>query len=408
LIEIRTQQDFDTIFATGTSMPSNELIRIFPLEGGGEYVTEGFEITKSNVIVEGINKPKIKQSTESTTKDILYIHGTSDTESNVLENIIIRGLHFIGDKDHAGGATGQHGIFIENCGFAQTTGLTTGDYSRYDSTTMGYTKTNKIGVRVDNCVVEDCKQYGVYLNVSKNCKLVNNTVQNTLYGIRLNSSSNNTITGNTVQNNGADGIYLYSASSNNTVTGNTIQNNNRGIILSSASNNTITDNIVQNNNNFGIYLGSSSNNTVAGNTIQNNIYGIYSDYSTNNTIAGNTVQNNNYGGFSLYYLSNNTITSNTVQNNNGDGIYLYSSSDNTITGNTIQNNSGNGIQLNGASKNCIINNIIHQNTNKGIVLFSTNNSYNNLYGNISQENTDGNYSSDGGTGNQMWANMNIY
>jgi parallel beta-helix repeat protein len=415
LIEIRTQQDFDTIFATGTSMPSNELIRIFPLEGGGEYVTEGLEITKSNVIVEGINKPKIKQSTESTTKDILYIHGTSDTESNVLENIIIRGLHFIGDKDHAGGATGQHGIFIENCGFAQTTGLTTGDYSRYDSTTMGYTKTNKIGVRVDNCVVEDCKQYGVYLNVSKNCKLVNNTVQNNVGdGVHFASAYNNTIIGNIIQYNDGygGGIYL-NTSSNNIITKNTVQNNGTsasGISLSSSSNNTISGNTVQNNSGRGINLISSSNSTITGNTVQNSSsIGVYLQSSASNTITGNTVQNNNSYGIYLNASSNNTVTSNTVQNNNGYGILLqYSTHNNTVSGNTVQNNSNQGIYLYNASKNCITNNIVYQNNNKGIELSGTNSTYNNLYGNISQENTGGNYSSDGGTGNQMWANMNIY
>jgi parallel beta-helix repeat protein len=410
LIEIRTQQDFDTIFATGTSMPSNELIRIFPLEGGGEYITEGLEITKSNVIVEGINKPKIKQSTESTTKDILYIHGTSDTESNVRENIIIRGLHFIGDKDHAGGATGRYGIYVENCGFAQTTGLTSGTYSRYDSTTVGNTKTNKIGVKIQNCIVEDCITHGINLTISKNCILTCNTVQNnSSIGIYLQSSSNNTITGNTVQNNSSQGIYLYS-SANNTITGNTVQNNSSyGIYLNSSSNNTITGNTVQNNGNLGIYLQSSSNNTITGNTVQNNKYGINLSSSANNTITGNTVQNNESRGINLSSsANNNTITGNTVQNNS-QGITLgFSANNNTITGNTVQNNNSYGIILESSNMNCIANNNIYQNGSYGIQLSSTGNTYNNIYGNISQQNTSGNYNSGGGTGNQIWANMNIY
>ncbi|HZJ98445.1 MAG TPA: right-handed parallel beta-helix repeat-containing protein, partial [Tissierellaceae bacterium] len=178
----------------------------------------------------------------------------------------------IGDKEHEGGQTGQHGIFIENCGFAQTTGLTSGTYSRYDSSTVGIDKLNKIGVCIENCIIEDCLQYG----------------------IRLNTSSNNTITGNTVQNNSSEGIRLSPS-------------------------------------------------------------------------------------------SNNTITGNTIQNNGSQGIYLTSS-----------------------SRNCITNNIVYQNNDVGIQLNSTGNDYNNIYGNISQSNTGGNYSSGGGTGNQIWADMNIY
>ena len=357
MIEIKTQQEFDTIFATGTSMPSNELIRIFPLEGGGEYITEGIEITKSNVIIEGVAKPKIKQVTELTTKDLLYVYGTSSAEADVLENIIIRGLHLIGAKNQDGGARGRYGINCYYVGFAQTTGLTTGDYSRYDPTTVGNTMVNKIGVRIENCVVEDCRSYGVCLSTSRNCKLVNNTVQNNSYqGIYLYSSSNNnTITGNTVQNNSGYGIYL-SSSSNNTITGNTVQNNSsHGInLISSSRNNTITGNTIQNNGSYGINLSSSSNNTITGNTVQNNsIYVIMLSSSNNNTITGNTIQNNSYGIRLHSSSNNNTITGNTVQNNGSIGINLTSSSNNTITGNISRANNDTNMQTVSSNYNLI-------------------------------------------------------
>jgi len=205
-------------------------------------------------------------------------------------------------------------------------------------------------------------------------------------GIFLNLSSDNTITDNTCNNNN-NSIFLYS-SSNNTITGNTCNNNNNGIRLYSSSNNTITGNTCNNNNSYGIFLKSSSNNTITGNTCNNNnSYGIYLDSSnSNNTVTGNTCNNNNNSIF-LYSSSNNTVTDNTC-NNNYSSIHLYSSSNNTVTGNTCNNNYY-GIRLNSSSNNTITGNTCNNNNSYGIFLKSSSN--NTITGNTCNNNSYGIY-----------------
>ena len=284
MIEIKTQTQFDTMKAGLISSPvtyQKQTILIYPISGGYQ-ITSALKIQNSSLKIVGVNKPIIKLTSTGTDEivdSVISVIGASGSE---LEKVIIKGLHLTGNGKSS--SHGAHGINIQYCGKAPTTGLTTGT-SRYDSATVGNTIVNKIGVRIEDCVVEETRLYGIYLN----------------------SSSNNTITANTVQNNNGYGIRLYSSSNNNTITANTVQNNNGyGIYLNSSSNNTITTNTVQNNNSYGICLNSSSNNTITTNTVQNNnSYGIYLSSSSNNIIGSNEVLNNLATGVYLYGTANN-------------------------------------------------------------------------------------------------------
>lgn len=371
MIEIRTQQEFDNIIS---NLPQNELIRIWWKET--PYVlNRPLEITKSFINIEGygIRKPVI-QFTGNTTveKGVIDIRGTSTT---VLEQIQLKNLHIVGKKTTT---ADLHGIYAEYVGFAQTTGLADGGY---DSTTVGSGKENKIGVRVLDCIIEECKNRGIYFRYS----------------------FNNLVTRNTIQNNNSFGIYLYN-SSHSTVAGNTMQDGNgNGMYLNSSSNNNIiAENIIQNNiNGSGIYLGGySSNNIVTANTIQNNTNGIkLSSPSYSNTITGNIIQNTRGDGLSLSRSLRNTIMGNIIQNNVNNGIVLSNSSDdNTITANEIRGNGEIGIYIKDSRQCAIFSNIIMEHTSKdtGIGIYLQTTSKCTAVGNVALDNNLADYVFDTG------------
>ena len=320
---------------------------IIYLEEGPHVVDKSILVGRSNVSLVGVsNKTVLQNNAILGSTGVVRFIGTSD---NPITNIVFEG--FVVDGNMTASKT-SHGLELQYTGIGFTNTNNT-----YNSNINGSGYQNKVGVRIEDCIIKNNANNGIYLN----------------------SSSNNTVTANTVQNNTNYGIYLQSSSNNNAITANTVQNNaNNGIYLYSSSNNTVTANTVQNNNSYGIYLNASSN----------------------NTITANTVQNNTNVGIYLYSSSNNTITANTVQNNNGRGIYLYSSSNNnTVTANTVQNNSNVGIYSNSSSNNIIGSNEVLNNFATGIYLYSTANNYNNILSNISLGNTTSNLTIDGGTGN---------
>ncbi|MDY6959404.1 MAG: NosD domain-containing protein, partial [Halobacteriota archaeon] len=107
---------------------------------------------------------------------------------------------------------------------------------------------------------------GIHLNNADHCNISLNNASGNFYGIYLELSTNNTLTNNTANSNGYYGIHLVS-SSDNTLTNNTANlNNDLGIFLYSSSDNTLTNNTANSNGYYGIYLVSSSNNILTGNT----------------------------------------------------------------------------------------------------------------------------------------------
>lgn len=118
-------------------------------------------------------------------------------------------------------------------------------------------------------------------SASSNSIRNNTVIKNDWYGISLSESSNlNDIAYNNASNNNDAGIYL-DGSRNNRLLGNRAMDNSKGIYLSYDSN----DNILEENylcqNEKGLYLANhASNNTIVGNTAQENGYGIYLTFSS--------------------------------------------------------------------------------------------------------------------------------
>jgi parallel beta-helix repeat protein len=274
-------------------------------------------------------------------------------------------------------------------------------------------------VTVKNLVVRNW-WYGIYLDGSNDCKLINNTASNNWdYGIYLSESNNNTLIGNTLLD---DGIFIYgykledwyhTIDTSNTVNGKpvyyyrdknggtipdnagqiilvnctdmivenqNISNTDDGIELAFSSNISVRNNVLLNYN-CGIILYESSDNVLANNTVF--VYGIYGYgislvASSNNTLANNTVSNNDMvsdddRGIYLVYSSDNVLANNTVSNNWEDGICLEFSNDNVLTNNTVSNN-WNGICLEFSNNNVLTNNTVSNNRWNGICLeFSNDN-----------------------------------
>ena len=143
--------------------------------------------------------------------------------------------------------------------------------------------------------------------------MANNSITGSNYGIALGtgfgdmtgSTFNDTLSGNTITNSSTDGIYLL-MSSNCSIIENTVGGGQQGIVLSDSANNLLTGNNVSNNTQLGIQLVSSAtgnilrNNTMVGNTYgfddESVNYGINGElviqipqYSTNDVDASNTV-----------------------------------------------------------------------------------------------------------------------
>jgi parallel beta-helix repeat protein len=181
---------------------------------------------------------------------------------------------------------------------------------------------------IENCIVENVSDYGIFLYYSNNNTIIGNQSNSNAYdGIFLSNSNNNTVIGNQANSNGDIGIDIEQAN-NNIIIGNQINSNaSDGIYFISSSNNTISGNQINSNGNNGILLVSATNTTIIGNQINSNASdGIYFSDSDNNTIIGNRCQGNAGYGINIsdspsaYNLvAKNYLTGNTTGSLNDAG-----------------------------------------------------------------------------------------
>lgn len=360
VIKIRTQSEFESI---KSSTPTTDIIRIYPRDDGKPYNMTTPWTIDSGTHIEGIANPEIKFTGDVGSEyGIIHISGTTDSPKN---NILIRGLVITGNKS---ASAVLHGIRVNFAGKAQTTGLSTGTYSRYDSSTINNTPVNTVGVTIQNCTVQGNRDDGIYIVNSYNCTLSGNTVRdNKSAGVHLFGSNNNLIQDNKIQGS-SNGIYLY-RSSQVIVSGNDINGCTSEALLveSTSANNTILDNSVHDNIYHGICISSCSCTTVMGNiVVRNRGTGIWlgSSSAYHLTVSGNTVQGNIKG---IHVMTNNSsIYSNIVNNNNGIGIHVDSSSgNNTVMSNCCMGNAVNGSPMNGVEA-ISASGIVHSNIHDGL------------------------------------------
>lgn len=280
---------------------------------------------------------------------------------------------------------------------------------------IGVDLSNRNNITVENMNVGDFI-YGIFLNNSSKCSILESTLSNNSYciyiysskdnnvaenkvtagiicGITLEGANHNTVLGNNINNlRDGDGITLIS-SDNNSISENSIQNSLNGIGLQSSNTNNISNNNLITNQGVGILLCSSAGNVLRGNDMVQNTYslGVHDDF-INDVDASNIID-----GKPIYYwvgVTNSQIPNDagqvflvnclniTVQNltlvNNEQSIVLANTTDSTITRNNLTNNDY-GIDLEpSSSNNSIVGNSITNDVN-GLVISSSSN--NNVIGN---------------------------
>ena len=291
-----------------------------------------------------------------------------------------------------------------------------------------------------NCNVSD-SLYGILLDGSENCYLVNNNIWNSSMGLLAGGNqkdhSNHTIQQSNMVNGKAvyyffdlhnqsiqdldaghitlawcDNITLADSNVNTgdyiyvTYTTNSLINNinaidsYKGIWLSSAMNVTISNSYTKNNR-LALDI-QGDDNRVHQSKFENNLFGIYVCFSSNNIIENCEVFNNTYYGIKTGYMDNSMISGCNISNNNDQGIMLSHSSNNNINTCTIRNNGNEGIMLfESSNSNTIYHNNIIDNAIQAFDDFGTN-SWDNGYP------SGGNYWSDyAGVDNYTGINQNI-
>ena len=190
---------------------------------------------------------------------------------------------------------------------------------------IGIQLTNVNDSLIDNNLIENCSDDGIYFDGFNNNITNNIIINSTNDGIQaVGSTRYNKIVNNTINYNAGNGIWFFgSGVRNNNMTNNTINHN--------AKNGTHTGN--------GLYLYYSLLNTLENNILNNNSKGIYFYNSGNNILINNTLNNNSLIGLYLFQSSNNDLINNTAENNFQYGIYVSTSSvNNEIDGNEFCSN----------------------------------------------------------------------
>ncbi|MDH5779231.1 MAG: right-handed parallel beta-helix repeat-containing protein [Candidatus Bathyarchaeota archaeon] len=280
----------------------------------------------------------------------------------------------------------RDGITLDGHGH-RLQGPTTGSVLMY-----GIYLSSRNDVTITNIVILDGFTYGILLDCSSYCGIVNNDILGVdcRWGIKLLDSRYNLLADNTIMNT-YKAIELV-GSSYNTLSNNKIIDNTHGIWLSAtyypSTGNTLRNNVMAaNKHNFLVYshfdfmsgyindvdtsntvdgkpiyywinrhdesipldagcvvIVNSSRMTVKDLRLRNTGYGVCLAY-TENSIIENVTATVNYGGIALELSRYNVITRNNLTDNDGPGIFLDLSCHNSLIDNFVQNTNSSGIWL---------------------------------------------------------------
>lgn len=183
--------------------------------------------------------------------------------------------------------------------------------------------------------------FGLILQGSQSCQIINNSFESSYGGIYIGSSSNSIIANNSITSN-YEGITLLN-SDGITITTNYIgQSLYHAIALKDSSDSNVSSNDIRFNG-VSILLDNSNVNTVTANWILGNNEGISLRSSSANTVHSNEILGSSNGGIRLQ-LSNNNLILNNTHSGNDVSVLLDSSEYNTLIANTA---SGRGVFITG-------------------------------------------------------------
>ncbi|MBD3197125.1 MAG: hypothetical protein GF317_18870, partial [Candidatus Lokiarchaeota archaeon] len=292
--------------------------------------------------------------------------------------------------------------------FAENTTITSNIiYENDEEGIMNYQGSHYTTICGNN--VSDNMGDGVYLFLSNNLDVSNNSINHNNNGIWSAQIENMTIMNNTITDNSGSGFLGTTSMKNCDIIGNNFSSNyDNGIIMYIGEDCEIRDNYIFKNGDFtsdhGIELWNFENGEISNNHIlesfgyglniktgsqniikenqisENNGYGLYIEYGSQNLFNGNNITENQNHGIFIYgnivtdISANNSIDGNRIYKNNGYGIYLvniqFLPSDSNISDNTITKNSGGAIYIERSTGNIIKGNIMISNANYGMRLYS--------------------------------------
>jgi len=219
-------------------------------------------------------------------------------------------------------------------------------------------------VLVDQCVIQQNSNSGIYLTGSSNNLIRGSEIRENESGVSGGSSDarSNRFLGNQIVHNTVWGISFSSIGTQDDPTvfeDNVIASNGGGLSVNSLQYGRILNNRIFSNNSWGVNLGSSWFTEVQANVIYDNLGGINLG-GTETVVAYNHVFGNTYG-ISLWGGRDNTVEHNSVYGNQSDGIHLDRSDGPNVTRH----------------------NAIYRNANRAILIQSTGHSvnYNNIFEN---------------------------
>ena len=179
---------------------------------------------------------------------------------------------------------------------------------------------------------------GIFVNDSRNTKIVNNVVRSYVFGIIVERMTNTTIAGNDSIGNSVTGIGTIESPDTKILSNDVSRNEVVGVYVEDFLGGQKSENmkVVANNisgSAWGVYVGDTKGGSFAGNTIHDNCAGMFFEAFKSQPVGdfevrGNTVENNTHSCRAAQF----------DRNFSGIGIALLGARDMEVTGNQISGN----------------------------------------------------------------------